>query len=116
MGALSEAGFSPSPDFRRGSIGVFSLPEFKSRLVFSLTINMDEPFAKDWNSLWDGCSIASGRISKGAPHSEGIYSRKKASERARQEKWAAVWSLYDAGIIAERPGPDYGRWQDIVLP
>lgn len=114
--ALSEAGFAPQPDFKDGSVRLAALPEFNSRLVFSLSITMDEPFAKEWGSLWDGCAIASGRILKGATHSAGIYSRKKASERARQEKWAAVWSLYDAGIISERPGPDYDRWQDIALP
>ena len=116
VGALSEAGFSPSPDFKEGSISLSRLPEFKSNLVFSLMITMEEPFAKEWGSLWDGCSIMSGRILKGATHSEGIYSRKKASERARQEKWAAVWSLYDAGILGDKPGPDYDKWQDISLP
>lgn len=114
--ALAAAGFSSLPDFKDGSIRLTALPEFKNKLVFSLTINMEDPLAKEWESLWDGCSISSGRILKGAPHSEGIYSRKKACERARQEKWVAVWALYDAGILGERPGPDYERWQDIVLP
>lgn len=116
VAALAKAGFTPAPDFKEGSIKLSSLPEFKDKLVFSLTVTMDEPFAEKWDTLFDGCCLVSGRIIKGATHSAGIYSRKKAAERAKQEKWAAVWSLYDAGILGEKPGPDYDRWQDITLP
>ena len=116
VAALAQAGFVASPDFKDGSIVLTRLPEFKNDLVFSLVIMMDAPFAKEWGSLMDGCAIASGRILKGGAHTAGIYSRRKASERARQEKWAAVWSLYDTGIMSDRLGPEYDRWEDIVLP
>jgi hypothetical protein len=116
VAALAQAGFVASPDFKGGSIALTRLPEFKDDLVFSLVITMDDPFAKEWGSLMDGCAIASGRILKGGAHTAGIYSRRKATERAKQEKWAAVWSLYDAGIMNDRPGPEYDRWEDIVLP
>lgn len=114
--ALSDKGFSTSPDFKEGSIRLSKLPDFKNVLAFSLVITMEEPFARKWESLFDGCSIVSGRILQGASHTMGIYSRKKATERAKQEKWAAVWSLYDAGVLLDRPGPDYERWENIILP
>lgn len=114
--ALTQKGFGIFPDYRDGRIALEGLPEFGGALAFSLAIIMDEPFAVEWDSLFDGCRIESGRIRKGATHSAGIYSRRKATERAKQEKWAAVWSLHDTGIIADNPGPEYARWQDVVLP
>jgi hypothetical protein len=114
--ALANGGFTPRVDFQHGLIRVQTLPEFHGKLIFDLTISMDDPLAEEWRTLFDGCALESGRILAGATHGAGIYSRKKAVERAKQEKWAALWSLYDAGIIPEEQKPGEGRWQDIVLP
>jgi hypothetical protein len=114
--ALSKAGFSPKADFRHGSIQVNTLPEFHGKLLFMLTIAMDDPFVESWDSLFEGCTLESGRIQQGAAHGAGIYSRKKAVERAMQEKWAALWSLYDAGIVSEAEKPICARWEEVTLP
>lgn len=114
--ALAQAGFLPAPDYTQGTIKLGALPEFKNKLAFTLTVTMERPFATQWDSLFEGCELVSGRILRGAAHTTGIYSRKKATERAKQEKWAAAWSLYDAGIIAEEPGGDYEKWEYVTLP
>lgn len=116
LSALTTAGFSPVPDMKHGDIALNSLPEFTERPAFALTIVMDEPFSKNWQSLFEGCILESGRMVKGAAHRAAMYSRKKAVERARQEKWVALWSLYDAGILPEEQRPVCDNWQDVTLP
>lgn len=114
--ALEKGGFAPFAEVKDGSVLLRRLPEFKQPLAFRLTITMDDPLARQWDSLFDGCLLESGAMVKGAAHQTATYSRKKAVERAKQEKWAAVWSLYDAGILPAAPQPDCARWQDISLP
>lgn len=112
---LQESGFSVAPDFKKGIIELDRLPEFTEKLVFSLTITMDHPESAQWENLFDACSLISGRIRKGSAHGSGIYSRKKAVERARQEKWVASWALLDAGILPQAEQP-CDRWEDVALP
>lgn len=114
--ALTAAGFEPDPDFEQGIVRLTRLPEFRERPIFDLIITMDTPKALEWESLFDGCLLESGRMARGAPHKARIYSRKAAVERKQQEKWAAVWSLYDAGILPPEPRPSCERWQDVTLP
>ena len=112
---LRESGFSVAPDFKEGIIELDALPEFTEKLAFSLTIVMEQPECAWWESLFDACTLVSGRIRKGEAHNAGIYSRKKVMERARQEKWVASWALLDAGILPQDE-PPCARWQDVVLP
>lgn len=116
VAALSGAGFAPAPDAARGIIALERLPEFKETPIFSLTIAMAAPGARQWEHLFDGCVLEAGRMIKGAAHTARIYSRKKAVERAQQEKWVATWALYDAGILPQEPRPLCERWQDVALP
>ena len=112
---LEEAGFSLVPDSRQGIIGLEALPGFREKLAFHLTIEMDAPDAVEWENLFDHCTLVSGRISKGGAHAAHIFSRRKAVERAQQEKWAAAWKLHDLGICGQTCLP-CERWQDIDLP
>lgn len=114
--ALTEAGFSPAADFAQGTIILERLPEFRDAPAYTLTVVMDNPGAEEWESLFDGCILESGRMVRGAARRSAIYSRKKAVERAKQEKWIAIWTLYDAGILPRYPKPDCERWQDVSLP
>lgn len=113
---LAQRGFSPVADAKSGTITLETLPEFRERLAFTLVINMDKPLATAWGSLFDGCVLESGRLAKGGAHGFGIYSRKKMVERAKQEKWAASWALYDAGIFPPGEKPAWESWQEVTLP
>ena len=114
--ALFKAGFEPEADFDQGSIALTVLPEFREKPVFALIIVMETPHSEDWEELFEGCALESGRMLKGAPHKAGIFSRKKAVERAKQEKWVATWALYDAAILPSEPRPCCEKWQDMPLP
>lgn len=114
--ALQQAGVAATPDFSEGSVTIDSLPEFRERPAFQLTIVMDNPKATVFDSLFDGCVLESGRLVRGAAHGAGIYSRKARVERAKQEKWVAAWILYDAGIIPPEEKPIWDSWQDVTLP
>lgn len=114
--ALLNAGFTAEPDFKDGAIVLKSFPEFKEKPAFYLAIMMDDPRSVDFEGVYAGCRLESGRIVKGAAHDSRIYSRKTAVERAKQEKWAASWMLYDAGIIPPDEKPSWDEWQDVVLP
>ncbi len=114
--ALEQAGFAPDPDAGQSRIVLTKLPEFKDSPVFALSVVMERPFVTQWDCLFDDCILESGAMAKGAAHGKSIYSRKKAVERAKQEKWVALWALYDRGILSERHRPAWGRWEEVSLP
>lgn len=114
--ALTTAGFEPEADFEDGTIRLLKLPEFRENPIFDLTITLDNPKVAAWDSLFDDCLLESGRMARGAPHKARVFSRKAAVERAQQEKWVAIWSLYDAGILPREPRPSCEKWQDVTLP
>lgn len=114
--ALQKAGVAATPDFAEGLITLDALPEFREALAFRLAIIMDNPQSASFDGLFDGCVLESGGMVRGAVRNSGIYSRKTRVERAKQEKWAATWILYDAGIIPPEEKPVWESWQDVTLP
>ncbi len=113
--ALQAAGVGVTPDFKEGTVTLDSLPEFREKPAFRLTITMDDPTATEFDSLFDGCALESGRLLRGAANSR-LFSRKAAVERAKQEKWVASWILYDAGIMPPEMKPLWETWQEVTLP
>lgn len=114
--ALQAAGIDVTPDFKEGTVTLDSLPEFREKPAFRLTIVMDAPTATAFDSLFDGCALESGRMLRGAAHGSHLFSRKAAVERAKQEKWVASWILYDAGILPPEMKPLWESWQEVTLP